>query len=70
MHCAKAIQVLVYLVRHRGDVLTRQRLLKWVRCREDVQSTHTVDMHVLWLRLKLHDHPLDPQLIQTVPGMG
>jgi DNA-binding response OmpR family regulator len=62
--------LLVYLVRHRSDVLTRGQLLQQVWCREGVQNTRTVDAHVHWLRQKLHDDPHDPQLIQTVPGMG
>jgi DNA-binding response OmpR family regulator len=62
--------LLVYLVRHRGDVLTRDQLLQQVWCREIAQSTRTVDVHVHWLRHKLHDDPDDPQFIQTIPGMG
>ena len=62
--------LLVYLVRHRGDVLTRDQLLQQVWCREGEQDTRTVDVHVHWLRQKLQDDPHDPQLIQTVPGMG
>ena len=33
-------------------------------------STKTLDMHISWLRRKLHDDPADPQLIQTVRGVG
>ena len=62
--------LLVYLVRHRGDVLTRDQLLQQVWCREIAQDTRTVDVHVHWLRHKLHDDPDDPQFIQTIPGMG
>ena len=45
--------LLVYLVRHRGDVLTRDQLLQQVWCREGVQNSRTVDVHVHWLRQKL-----------------
>ncbi len=62
--------LLVYLVRHRGEVLTRDELLQQVWCRERPPNIRTVDVHVHWLRQKLHDDPDDPQLIQTVPGMG
>jgi DNA-binding response OmpR family regulator len=62
--------LLTYLVRHSGDVLTRDQLLRHVWRREVAQDTRTVDVHVHWLRQKLHDDPDDPQLIQTVPGMG
>jgi DNA-binding response OmpR family regulator len=62
--------LLVYLVRHRGDVLTRDQLLRQVWCRQGAQGTRTVDVHVHWLRQKLHDDLHDPKLIQTVPGIG
>jgi DNA-binding response OmpR family regulator len=62
--------LLVYLVRHRGEVLTRDQLLQQVWCREGEQKKRTVDVHVHWLRQKLHDNFDDPQLIRTVPGMG
>jgi len=62
--------LLVYLVRHRGDILTREQLLEQVWCRKEAPDTRTVDVHVHWLRQKLHDDPDDPQLIQTVAGVG
>jgi two-component system, OmpR family, alkaline phosphatase synthesis response regulator PhoP len=62
--------LLVYLVRHRGEVLSRDQLLQQVWCREGELKKRKVDVHVHWLRQKLHDSPGDPKLIQTVPGMG
>lgn len=64
--------LLVYLVSHRGVVLTRERLLKHVWGYDNVSAsdTRTVDSHVRSLRIKLEDDPDNPQLIQTVRGVG
>jgi DNA-binding response OmpR family regulator len=64
--------LLAYLVSHRGVVLTRERLLKQVWGYDNVNAsdTRTVDYHVRLLRIKLEDDPDNPQLIQTVRGVG
>ena len=62
--------LLVYLLRHRGTALTREQILQGVWGSEPANETRTVDVHVHWLRQKLQDDPVDPQLIQTVPGVG
>ncbi len=67
---ARLFELLTYLVRHRGIVLTRGRLLERVWGYEYAGDTRTVDVHVRWLREKIEDDPANPQLIQTVRGVG
>jgi two-component system alkaline phosphatase synthesis response regulator PhoP len=62
--------LLLYLVRHRGIVLTRDQLLKQVWGYEQAYNSRTVDVHIRLLRKKLEDDPANPQLIQTVRGVG
>jgi two-component system alkaline phosphatase synthesis response regulator PhoP len=66
--------LLVYLVRHRGIVLTPKHLLQHVwGYNSDVMknsSVRTVYVHMHWLRSLLADDPVHPQLIQTVRGVG
>ncbi len=62
--------LLLYLVRHRGVVLTRDQLLKQVWGYEQTYDSRTVDVHIRLLRKKLEDDPANPQLIQTVRGIG
>ena len=62
--------LLAYLVRHRGMVLTRDRLLMSVWCYDRVIDSRTVDVHVRWLRQKIEDDPDTPQLILTVRDVG
>ncbi len=67
---ARLFELLVYLVRYRGTVLTRGRLLERVWGYDYTGDTRTVDVHVRWLREKLEDDPANPELIQTVRGVG
>ncbi len=62
--------LLLYLVRHRGVVLTRDDLLKQVWGYEQTYDSRTVDVHIRLLRKKLENDPANPQLIQTVRGVG
>ena len=67
---ARLFDMLVYMVRNKGLVLTRDRLLQNVWGYEYTSDTRTVDVHVRWLREKVEEDPANPQLIQTVRGVG
>lgn len=66
--------LLVYFVRHNGMALTRAQLLAqvWGYTSPDelMGDTHTVSVHIHWLRQLLEEDPEHPQLIQTVRGTG
>ncbi len=66
----KQFELLAYLVRNRGTVLTRDQLLHNVWGYDYVGDTRTVDVHIRWLREKLEEDPANPRLIQTVRGVG
>ncbi|GCE47893.1 two-component system alkaline phosphatase synthesis response regulator PhoP [Thermosporothrix hazakensis] len=66
----KQFELLAYLVRNRGTVLTRDQLLHNVWGYDYAGDTRTVDVHVRWLREKLEEDPANPKLIQTVRGVG
>jgi DNA-binding response OmpR family regulator len=66
----KQFDLLVYLVRNRGTVLTRDQLLHNVWGYDYAGDTRTVDVHIRWLREKLEEDPATPKLIQTVRGVG
>jgi DNA-binding response OmpR family regulator len=67
---ARLFDLLVYLLRHRGTVLTRDRLLEHVWGYDFAGDTRTVDVHIRWLREKLEADPANPVLVQTVRGVG
>jgi two-component system alkaline phosphatase synthesis response regulator PhoP len=66
----KEFDLLVYLLKHRGEVVTRERLLDEVWGYERFPTTRTVDTHVLRLRRKFEDDPDRPAFILTVHGQG
>ena len=55
---------------HAGAVLSRDQLLERVWGYEYLGDSRLVDAHVRRLRLKVEEHPDDPQLIVTVRGIG
>ncbi|MGH7276997.1 MAG: response regulator transcription factor [Candidatus Rokuibacteriota bacterium] len=66
----KEFDLLVFLVEHRGEVVTRERLLDEVWGYERFPTTRTVDTHVLRLRRKFEADPDRPAWILTVHGQG
>jgi len=66
----KEFDLLAYLLAHRGEVITRERLLDEVWGYERFPTTRTVDTHVLRLRRKFEADPDRPQRIVTVHGQG
>ena len=66
---AKEMELLRFLVQHRGQVLSREVLLEKVWNYDSEVSTRTVDTHILNLRRKLRDGPPN-RYIQTVHGVG
>ncbi len=66
----KETQLLRFLVNHRGQVLTRERILNRVWKEQPFITQRTVDVHIAWLRQKLEDDPQAPKHILTVRGEG
>lgn len=66
----RELQLLRYLVDHRGKVVSREELLRDVWEYQADVSTRTVDVHIAWIRQKLEDNPQFPRHIQTVRGSG
>lgn len=66
----REFDLLVYLMRHPGQLQTRETLLRNVWGYEYVGDTRTVDVHVRWLRGKIEIDPAAPTRIQTVRGIG
>ena len=66
----KEYDLLHFFVRHAGETLARERLLREVWNYEKGMPTRTVDVHVGWLRRKIKDDPRNPRWIRTVYGIG
>ena len=66
----KVFELLAFLVRHAGQVVTRDQLLELVWGYDYAGETRTVDVHVHWLRAAIEVDPAQPTLIQTIRGVG
>ncbi len=66
----KAFELLAFLIRHPGQVFSREQLLERVWGYEYAGETRTVDVHVHWLRQQVEDDPGQPRYLQTVRGVG
>jgi two-component system, OmpR family, response regulator RegX3 len=66
----KEFELLALLVEHAGRVLTRNQLIDEVWGSDYVGDTKTLDVHIRRLRGRIESDPQDPQLIQTVRGIG
>jgi DNA-binding response OmpR family regulator len=66
----KAFELLAYLLRHPGQVFSRDQLLEHVWGYDYAGETRTVDVHVHWLRSQLEDDPARPRFLETVRGVG
>jgi two-component system alkaline phosphatase synthesis response regulator PhoP len=66
----KEMQLLRYLVDHRGKPVSREELLESVWEYQQGVSSRTVDVHIAWLRQKIEDNVQQPRFIHTVRGVG
>jgi DNA-binding response OmpR family regulator len=66
----KAFELLAFLLRHPGQVFTRDQLLERVWGYDYAGETRTVDVHIHWLRSEIESDPRTPAFIHTVRGVG
>jgi two-component system response regulator RegX3 len=66
----KEFDLLEFLVRNSGRVLTRSQLIDRVWGSDYVGDTKTLDVHVKRLRAKVEADPANPVHLQTVRGLG
>lgn len=66
----KEFELLEYLLRNSGRVLTRGQLIDRVWGLDYVGDTKTLDVHVKRLRSKIEPDPASPQYLLTVRGLG
>ena len=66
----KEFELLEFLIRNAGRVLTRMQLIDRVWGSDYVGDTKTLDVHIKRLRSKIEVDPANPVVIQTVRGLG
>jgi two-component system, OmpR family, alkaline phosphatase synthesis response regulator PhoP len=66
----KEFELLVYLAKHKGRVLTRDQLLSSVWNYDFAGDTRIVDVHISHLREKIEQDTKKPIYIKTIRGLG
>jgi len=66
----KEFELLEFLMRNEGRVLTRGQLIDRVWGGDYYGDTKTLDVHIKRLRSKIEEDSANPQLIQTIRGLG
>ncbi|MBM3704584.1 MAG: response regulator transcription factor [Actinobacteria bacterium] len=66
----KEFELLEFLMRNSGRVLTRNQLIDRVWGSDYVGDTKTLDVHIKRLRSKIEKDPANPEYILTVRGLG
>jgi two-component system response regulator RegX3 len=66
----KEFELLEFLMRNAGRVLTRNQLIDRVWGSDYVGDTKTLDVHIKRLRSKIERDPAEPEYILTVRGLG
>ena len=68
---AMEYRLLLTLINHRGQVLSRSQLLEGIwDVAGNYVNDNTLTVYIKRLREKLEDDPADPALIKTVRGLG
>jgi DNA-binding response OmpR family regulator len=67
---ALEFKLMRHLIEHRGELITRDELLRNVWAYDGAAQTRTVDVHIASPRNKVEAIPSRPEFIVTVHSMG
>lgn len=66
----KEFELLEILIKNKGKILTREKLLDKIWGYEYVGETRTVDVHIRYLRKKIEPDDKNHKYIETIRGVG
>ena len=66
----KEYELLEFLLRNAGRVLTRGQLIDRVWGADYFGDTKTLDVHIKRIRSRIEEHPSEPVMLVTVRGLG
>jgi DNA-binding response OmpR family regulator len=66
----KQFQIFFYLLRHLGQILTKEQIYEAVWGESYIEGDKTLMVHIRYLREKLELDPAAPEVIETVRGIG
>ncbi|GAA5032898.1 response regulator [Microbacterium fluvii] len=66
----KEFELLEFLMRNSGRVMTRGQLIDRVWGSDYFGDTKTLDVHIKRIRSRIEKHPAEPEMLKTVRGLG
>ncbi|WP_066307618.1 response regulator transcription factor [Bacillus sp. FJAT-29814] len=67
---AKQFQIFTYLLRHPNQILTKEQIYEAVWENPYIAGDKTLMVHIRHLREKIEKNPSQPQIIETIRGIG
>lgn len=67
---AKQFQIFTYLLRHPNQILTKEQIYEAVWENSYIAGDKTLMVHIRHLREKIEENPSQPQIIETIRGIG
>lgn len=67
---AKQFQIFTYLLRHPNQILTKEQIYEAVWEEPYMPGDKTLMVHIRHLREKIEENPSEPQIIETIRGIG
>ncbi|WHY87171.1 response regulator transcription factor [Neobacillus novalis] len=66
----KQFQIFTYLLRHPNQILTKEQIFEAVWGYPYIAGDKTLMVHIRHLREKIEENPSNPQIIETIRGIG
>ena len=67
---SRELEILRFLIKYRGQVVTRERMLDKIWGPNVCATPRTVDNHILRIRKKIEPDPADPRYLLSEYGGG
>ncbi|NOU91383.1 response regulator [Paenibacillus sp. LMG 31460] len=67
---AKQFQIFIYLLRHQNQILTKEQIYEAVWGEPYIEGDKTLMVHIRHLREKIEQDPNNPQIVETIRGIG
>lgn len=66
----KQYHLFQYFLRHLNQILTKEQLYEAVWGEPYLEGDKTLMVHIRYLREKIEQNPAEPQIIETIRGIG
>ena len=66
----RTMAMLLHLLKHRGKLVSREKLMQEVWGTDYTGDMRTIDVHASWLRRAIEPDPDSPRYLRTIRGIG